>query len=44
MPALQHLREALEAEGLLFEQRERELAERKRRKQEKRRALRVVRA
>ena len=44
LTALQHFREALEAEGALHEQRERNLAERKRRKKEKRLALRVVRA
>ena len=44
LTALQHFREALEAERLLFEQREHELADRKRHKMEKRRALRVVRA
>jgi hypothetical protein len=40
---LQQFREALEAECLLFEQREHDLAERKRRKKAKRPALRVVR-
>jgi hypothetical protein len=43
LTALQLFRDALEAEGVLHEERERALAERKRRKKEKRRALRVVR-
>ena len=43
MAALLPFREALEAEGLLYEQRELELADRKRRKKEERRGLRLVR-
>ncbi len=44
LAALQHFREALETEGQLYEQREHQIDVRKRRKKEKRRALRVVRA
>ena len=44
LATLRQFREALHAEGLLHDERERELAERKRRKKAKRRALHVVRS